>query len=141
MADGIQIEIVSPERLVLAEQARSVTIPGTEGYFTVMGEHAPLMTVLKPGFITVTDIGGVAHTFYVEGGFADVSPDGLTILADKASPASEFDRSKIEADIVSAEAAVAAAVTLEDKGRAQELLDGWRNLLLEADQVTRALAH
>ncbi len=49
MADGVKIEIVSPERLVISEQARSVTVPGTEGYFTVLGEHAPLMSTLKPG--------------------------------------------------------------------------------------------
>ena len=76
MADGVKLEIVSPERLVLSEMARSVTVPGAEGYFTVLGEHAPLMTTLKPGFITVTDEANVAHVFYVRGGFADVAPTG-----------------------------------------------------------------
>ena len=55
MADGVKIEIVSPERLILSEMARSVVVPGADGYFTVMGDHAPLMSTLKPGFITVTD--------------------------------------------------------------------------------------
>ena len=74
MADGVKIEIVSPEKLVISQQALSVTVPGTEGYFTAMGEHAPLMSTLKPGFITVTDMGNMAHVFYVRGGFADVAP-------------------------------------------------------------------
>ena len=53
MAEGLKIEIVSPERLVLSEVVTSVTVPGTEGYFTVMDDHAPFMTTLRPGFITV----------------------------------------------------------------------------------------
>jgi F-type H+-transporting ATPase subunit epsilon len=57
MADGLKIEIVSPERLVLSEVVTSVTVPGSEGYFTVMDDHAPFMTTLKPGFITVNRTG------------------------------------------------------------------------------------
>ena len=67
MADAIKIEIVSPESLVLSEEVTSVSVPGQEGYFTVMGEHAPLMTTLKPGFITVEKDSG-NQTFYVQGG-------------------------------------------------------------------------
>ena len=96
MADGVKIEIVSPERLVISEQARSVTVPGAEGYFTVLGDHAPLMTTLKPGFITVTDTANVAHVFYVRGGFADIAPASLTILAEEARPVADFNRTEIE---------------------------------------------
>ena len=141
MADGILIEIVSPERLVFSERAQSVTVPGAEGYFTVMGDHAPLMTTLKPGFITVTGEGGAAQTFYVRGGFADVSPDGLTILAEQASGLADFDRAAIDAAIAEAEAALAAAETLDARSAAQDLLNGWHNLLGEADQVSRAQTH
>src|SRR5947208_213354 len=96
MADGVKIEIVSPERLVVSRQALSVTVPGAEGYFTVMGDHSPLMSTLKPGFITVTDMGNIAHVYYVRGGFADVAPTGLTILAEEARPISDFNRNEIE---------------------------------------------
>ena len=135
MADGVKIEIVSPERLVVSQQAQSVTVPGVEGYFTVMGEHAPLMSVLKPGFITVTDMGNIAHVFYVRGGFADVAPTGLTILAEDARPVADFDRNEIEALIASGMTALQAASTSQEQDRLQNELDQWRNLLTEATTV------
>ena len=140
MADGVKIEIVSPERLVLSEQARSVTVPGTEGYFTVMGEHAPLMSTLKPGFITVTDMANIAHVYYVRGGFADVAPTGLTILAEEARPVAEFNRTEIEALIASGQTALQAASTAADQDRLTNELDAWRNLLVDAS-VTTATVH
>ena len=94
MAEGTKLEIVSPERLLLSEAVRSVTVPGADGYFTVLGDHAPLMTTLKPGFVTAVDTAGASHVIFVRGGFADVSPEGLTILADEAKPAAEFNRAE-----------------------------------------------
>lgn len=140
MADGIKIEIVSPERLVISEQARSVTVPGADGYFTVMGDHSPLMSTLKPGFITVTDLGNVAHVFYVRGGFADVAPTGLTILAEEARPVADFDRNEIEALIASGMTALQAAATAHEQDRLQNEIDAWKNLLLDAS-VSRETAH
>ena len=132
MAEGTKLEIVSPERLVISDTVRSVVVPGTEGYFTVLGEHAPLMTTLRPGFITVEDNAGVSHVYYVRGGFADVSPEGLTILAEEARPVAEFKREEIEALIATGMTAVEAAATAEEEARLQAELDAWRNLLLEA---------
>jgi F-type H+-transporting ATPase subunit epsilon len=140
MADGVKIEIVSPERLVVSQQAQSVTVPGTEGYFTVMGDHAPLMTVLKPGFITVNDMNNGGHIYYVRGGFADVSPAGLTILAEEARPIADFNRTEIEAMIAAGMTALQAATTAADQDRIQNELDAWRNLLLEAN-TTAATVH
>jgi len=134
MAEGIKIEIVSPENLVLSEQASSVTVPGADGYFTVMGDHAALMTTLKAGFVTVTS-GGAERTYYVQGGFADVSDAGLTILAEQAKTGADFDRSELDAAIVSAQEALSAATTDQSKQDAQTALDGWKNLLLEIDVV------
>ena len=138
MAEGFKLEIVSPERLLLSETARSVTVPGAEGYFTVMGEHAPLMSVLKPGFVTVVDAGGQSHVFYVRGGFADVAPEGLTILAEDARPAADFDRAEIEALIAEAQRELDAAQTLEARDAAQTRLDAWRNLMFDAAVQTGA---
>ena len=131
MAEGIKLDIVSPERLLLSEAVKSVTVPGTDGYFTVLGDHAPLMTTLKPGFITVLDNGGISHVYFVRGGFADVSPEGLTILAEEARPIAEFDRAHIEALIAAGLTAQQAAATAEEEARLQNEIDGWRNLLLD----------
>ena len=138
MAEGTKLEIVSPERLVISDTVKSVVVPGADGYFTVLGEHAPLMTTLKPGFITVEDNAGVSHVYYVRGGFADVSPDGLTILAEEARPVVEFKREEIEALIASGMTALEAAATAEEQSRLQSELDAWRNLLLEATSTTVA---
>jgi F-type H+-transporting ATPase subunit epsilon len=140
MADGVKIEIVSPERLVISEQARSVTVPGAEGYFTVLGDHAPLMTTLKPGFITVTDTANVAHVFYVRGGFADIAPASLTILAEEARPVADFNRTEIEALIAAGMTALEAANTAEEQDRLQNEIDQWKNLLLDSS-VGREVAH
>lgn len=138
MADGIKLEIVSPERLMISAMAASVTVPGAEGYFTVVGEHAPLMTTLKPGFITAVEAGGASHMFYVRGGFADVSPDGLTILAEEARPAADFSRAEVETEIASTQRILEAAQSLEERDEAQTRLDAWRNLLLESASTAGA---
>ncbi|MBN15110.1 MAG: F0F1 ATP synthase subunit epsilon [Pelagibacterium sp.] len=131
MAEGVKVEIVSPEVLVLSAEARSVIVPGSEGYLTVMGDHAPLMAVLKPGFVTVTDTSGAVSNFFVGGGFADISDAGVTILAEEAKPASEFGRTEIEERISAAQQELTATSDGEDKGEAQNALDTWKNLLLE----------
>lgn len=138
MADGVKIDIVSPEYLILSAHVRSVIVPGAEGYLTVMGDHAPLMTVLKPGFVTVTETSGSVQRFFVAGGFADISNAGLTILAEEAKPAGEFGRSEIEARIAAAQQKLNAADDLEAKSVAQQELDTWKNLLLETASTTGA---
>jgi F-type H+-transporting ATPase subunit epsilon len=133
MADGVKIEIVSPERLLVSEVATSITIPGTEGYLTVMGDHAPLMTTLRPGFISASMSGGT-RSFFVRGGFADITPELVTILAEEAMPMNEFNSSVIESGIQSAEAELAAATTDDAKSLASDRLYAWRNLGLEVQQ-------
>ena len=127
-----QLDIVSPERLVISETVTSVTVPGNEGYFTVLGDHAPLITTLKPGFVTAVDNAGATHSIYVVGGLAEVTGTGVTILADEAKNASDFSRAEVDARIAAAEAKLAAADTLEAKDIVQADLDQWRNLLLES---------
>jgi len=141
MAEGLKIEIVSPERLVLSETVVSVTVPGTEGYFTVMDDHAPFMTTLKPGFITVTKSGGAAEVYFVKGGFADVSADGLTILAEQSVPFSEFDHGDLQEQIKAAEEELNRAATPEDKSYAQEVVSGLLNLAIESQHIDGAHVH
>jgi len=89
MADPFSFELVSPERLLLSEQVAQVVVPGTEGEFTVLKNHAPFMSTIKPGVVTVTPVSGQPMRFYVRGGFADVNGSGLTILAEQAIPSSK----------------------------------------------------
>lgn len=141
MAEGIKIEIVSPEYLVLSETVRAVTVPGTEGYFTVMADHAPLMSTLRPGFVSVTNDDGTARIFYVRGGFADVSPEGLTILAERASALSEFDAADLAEQIKAAQEELARAQTPEERTYAQQIVSALLNLAMEAGQVNGAHIH
>jgi F-type H+-transporting ATPase subunit epsilon len=141
MADGIKVEIVSPERLVVSEVAHTVTVPGTEGYFTVMANHAPFMTTLRPGFITVTGDSGSGQLYFIRGGFADVSPEGLTILAEEAVAYADFDRQGLAEQIKQAEAELAAAATPEEKSYAQDVVSAMLNLALEAGQLDGAHVH
>jgi len=141
MAEGLKIEIVSPERLVLSEVVTSVTVPGSEGYFTVMVDHAPFMTTLRPGFITVNGLQGRDEIFFVKGGFADVSTEGLTILAEQSVPFSEFDHADLAAQIKAAETELATAATPEAQTFAQEVVSGLVNLAMEAGQLNGSHIH
>lgn len=141
MAEGLKIEIVSPERLVLSETVNAVTVPGTEGYFTVMHDHAPFMTTLRPGFITVTSGNDHSEVFFVRGGFADVSGEGLTILAEESVPFAEFDHGDLKEQIRAAEEELQRAETPEDKSYAQDLVSALLNLTIEAQHLNGAHIH
>jgi F-type H+-transporting ATPase subunit epsilon len=119
-------ELVSPERLLVSEKAESVTAPGIEGEFTVLAQHAPFITVLKPGFVRITSASG-EQSFYVRGGFAEVNPDGLTILADFAVPAAELD-GIFAREVEIAETSLGLATSDETRRRAQERLDWLKDL-------------
>lgn len=103
MADKISFDLVSPEQLLLSEEADMVTIPGSEGDMGVMAGHTPVITVLRPGVITVSG-GKDAQRFYVLGGFAEVTQTKLTVLAEEAIAANDLD-----ARIATATEAVAKA--------------------------------
>jgi F-type H+-transporting ATPase subunit epsilon len=83
LADKLHFSLVSPEREVYVGDVDQVDAPGAEGDFGVLAGHAPFMTALKEGQIRVYD-SGRTRTFSVRGGFADVTPEGLTILAEHA---------------------------------------------------------
>lgn len=115
-------ELVSPERLVVSEEVDEVVVPGVEGEFTVLAGHAPFISVLKPGIITIKS-GASTREVYVRGGFAEVNPTGLTILAEIARPREEVDHGFIATEITGAEAAVEAAADEETRRRAQDRLN------------------
>jgi F-type H+-transporting ATPase subunit epsilon len=98
---------VTPERLVRSEDVYMVTVPGTEGDFGVLAGHAPLIAMLKPGILKV--LGPNEQRILVVGGFAEVGPEGLTVLADRAMPVDEVDPAVLAGEIKDAEEDVADA--------------------------------
>ncbi|PKR88163.1 F0F1 ATP synthase subunit epsilon [Pleomorphomonas diazotrophica] len=112
-----KFELVSPERLILSVDADQVDLPGSEGDFGVLAGHAPFLTTLKTGIVTVK-AGGVASRIYVRGGFADVNAAGLSVLAEKAVPESEFGPAVAAAEIAAAESLLADAKSEGAKDRA-----------------------
>jgi F-type H+-transporting ATPase subunit epsilon len=96
MAETTEFELVSPERLLLSEPVEMVVVPGSEGYFGVLPRHAPFITTLKPGIIEVYESGKVKDRIFVSGGFAEVTPERCTVLADEAMRIAEIDAREAE---------------------------------------------
>ncbi|HVJ44577.1 MAG TPA: F0F1 ATP synthase subunit epsilon [Dongiaceae bacterium] len=94
MADQVHFELVSPERLELATDVEMVVVPGSEGDFGVLPGHMPLISTVRPGVIYVFRDGKVSERIFVEGGFAEVTPESCTILAEHARVVSEIELSK-----------------------------------------------
>lgn len=82
MAEGFKFELVSPERLLVSKEVEAVVIPGADGEMTVLAQHAPTMTTIKPGVVTVKPVAGAEERYVVFGGFADILPEGCTLLAE-----------------------------------------------------------
>lgn len=122
MAESFQFDLVSPERLLISEQVESVVIPGTEGEMTVMARHAPVMTTVKPGVVTVKPASGAEVRYVVFGGFADILPTGCTLLAESAVPVDDIDRTEIARRIQTAREDLADAKTHEHRTKAEEFL-------------------
>ncbi len=92
MADTTRFELVSPEKLLVSEDVGMVVVPGTEGYFGVLPRHAPMISTLNPGVIDVyADGKSISERIFVAGGFAEVTEERCTVLAEEARPVSEID--------------------------------------------------
>ena len=126
MADKLQFSLVSPERELFSGSVDQVDVPGTEGDLGILPNHSPLMAAIRTGVITVTD-GGATSQYFVAGGFADVTPDGLTILAERAMPLDDMDREALAGEIRDAEAAV-SELTGDAQMAATQHLDGLKSV-------------
>ena len=122
MAELFQFELVSPERQLLSEEVAEVVIPGTEGEFGVLKNHSPFMSTIKPGILKVRNGGGAWDEYFVRGGFADVAPGGLTVLAEQAIPVSEISADQLAQAIKNAEEDVADAKDDDTKQKAEMTL-------------------
>ena len=120
MAEGkVSFELVSPERLLLSVEADMVVVPGSEGDFGVLPRHAPLVSTVRSGVIAVHDAGQVTERIFVAGGFAEVTPQRCTVLAERAISVADIDRAEIEAELKSAREELADAANDDERSAAQ----------------------
>jgi len=117
---GLHFELVSPARLLFSGNVTSVTIPGTEGEMGIFPGHAPILSTLKPGVVTVYKDGGSTERIFVRGGMVEVNPAGLTLLAETAIPMAELDTAALAQQIRNAEEDLADAKTDEARRKAAE---------------------
>ena len=107
MAGTFKFELVSPERVLVSTEVSQVQIPGADGEFTVLAGHAPVISTLKPGVIIAKDASGKESKTYVNGGFCEVSPESLTVLAEKADDVASMSAATIAAHLETAQAVLA----------------------------------
>ena len=122
MADSFKFELVSPEQLLVSEDVSEVIVPGSEGEMTVMAHHAPVMTSIKPGVVTVKTAAGATDRYVVFGGFADILPEGCTLLAESAVSVADIDREDLAQRIQDVREDIADAKDEATRNRANEQL-------------------
>lgn len=129
MADKLNFSLVSPERELFSGAVDQVDIPGTEGDLGIFANHSPLMAAIRTGVVTVYN-DGVETQYFIQGGFADVTADGLTVLAERATAMADVNNDALRADLERIEAGLSslngdAAVT------AQQNANGLRAILAD----------
>lgn len=121
MSEKLVFTLVSPERELFHGEVDQVVVPGSEGEFGVLPKHAPVMSTIRPGALRIFDDGGERRIF-VNGGFADVTPDGLTVLAEDAVDLADVDAAGVEQELKDAREDVDAARDEDRKAAAQAKL-------------------
>jgi F-type H+-transporting ATPase subunit epsilon len=120
MADKIKFELVSPERLLMSVDADMVVVPGADGDFGAMPGHAPLISTIRPGLIVVYKGDNAAQErFFVRGGFAEVTPEAVTVLAEEAVAVADLDMAKLDKDLANLQEDIRDAKDEESRARAQ----------------------
>lgn len=124
MAAQFDFELVSPEKLLLGRKVAMVTVPGGEGDFGVLAGHAPLITTIRPGVIEVFDEENTAASerIFVAGGFAEVTNERCTVLAEEATPVALLDRAQLEQSVKNLAEDVSLAKTDEERGALESQL-------------------
>jgi F-type H+-transporting ATPase subunit epsilon len=130
-------ELVSPEKLLFSGEVEQVDVPGTEGEFGVLAGHAPMVAILKPGILAITN-GGETQRVVVLGGFAEVSAQGLTVLADAATSVEDLDHAVLATHIKDIEGKAAQMEQGSLLDREIERLDHFRTLQM---QLTATAMH
>jgi F-type H+-transporting ATPase subunit epsilon len=120
-------ELVSPDKISFAGEVDQVDVPGAEGDFGVLAGHAPLIALLRPGLMTVYAAGEKTR-LVVLGGFAEVGPDGLTVLADVATSVEDLDRTSLQTQIAQMEQDIKEMAQGSELDKAIARLDHFRVL-------------
>src|SRR5262245_28347566 len=128
MPDAFKLELVSPERLLVSGDVEQVLVPGAEGDMTVLAHHAPVLTTLRPGLLDIGLPGGEHQRFFIRGGFAEIGPSGLTVLAETAIDLVELDAGRLAQAVRDAEEDVTDAPEGAVRDRAQTKLDHLRQV-------------
>jgi F-type H+-transporting ATPase subunit epsilon len=128
MSASFKFELVSPERLLVSDDVEQVLVPGAEGDMTVLAHHAPVLTTLRPGLLDIGFPGGEHRRYFIRGGFAEIGPTGLTVLAETAIDLVELDAGQLAQAVQDAEEDVADAGNDMIRDRAQTKLDHLRQV-------------
>ena len=109
MASTFKFELVSPERVLMSGDAEQELLPGAEGDMTILAGHAPVISTLRAGVLDIVLTSSKTSRMFVKSGFAEVSPDRVTVLADRAYDMADFGTERIAAELAAAEGELAAA--------------------------------
>lgn len=130
MADTMQFDLVSPERSLDSRPVREVRLPGSDGDMTALPGHAPVILTLRPGMVTVVGEDGQATDYVVTGGFAEVSPEGVTLLAERGQHRADMTQHVLNAMMLDARKAHAEA-----KGGETDVVDAAVKLLADMEAL------
>ncbi len=128
MTKHFKFELVSPEQLMISEDAEQVVVPGSEGDFAVLVGHAPVISTLRPGHLAIQLADGKSRRIYVRGGFAEVDPKSLTVLAQQLIDLDALDKVELTKAVKNAEDDLADAKSDEAKAHAASALDQLKQL-------------
>lgn len=131
MADTFRFELVSPERRLISTDIAEAIIPGQEGDFTALPQHAPFIAQLRPGIMRIPALNGREVKFYLRGGFADVTPDETVVIAEYAVPLEDFTADRLRDEIALAEQAYEEASDDEARLRATDVVERLKSLEVE----------
>jgi F-type H+-transporting ATPase subunit epsilon len=132
MAETTAFELVTPEKLLFSGPVEMVVVPGTEGLFGVLPRHAPFISALKPGVLEVYEGGKVKDRIFVAGGFAEVTPERVTVIAERALPVGEIDRGATEQRLKDLRDDLASAKSDSERKIAEEAIEAAQAELLAA---------
>ena len=117
--DKVEFELVSPEKLLLSRRVDMVVVPGAEGDMGVLPQHSPAITTVRPGTIVVYEGGAVTDRIFIAGGFAEVSDNRCTVLAEEAMPIEDIDKNAVEQALSTALDGVSSASSAADRNTAE----------------------